>query len=97
MGGGWNVSSEGSRWGYDRGENCSVGGSGRAEDGNCGRWLSCDGGGWLKGDERLLDSDNCFSSSKVFKQSRGNEFLVHVDYMLELSKDRVWKFGMGSL
>jgi hypothetical protein len=52
-------------------------------------------GGWLERVQKLLNKDDCFSSAKVFKQSKSNEFLVHVDYMLKLSKDNLLEFGMG--
>ena len=78
-------------------EGCSIGGGGRHEDSYCWRWLGCGSGRWLERIERLLNRDDRFSSGKVFKQSRGNKFLVHVDYMLELSKDRLLELGMGIL
>ncbi len=71
-----------------------TGGDRWREGSYCGRWLSCDGGRWLERGERLLNRDNCFSSGEVFKQSRGNEFLVHIDYMLEYSKDHLLEFGI---
>ena len=90
-------SGEGERWGDGWVESCSVGSDRWHKDGYCWRWLGCGGGRRLERIERLLYRDDRFSSSKVFKQSRGNKFLVHVDYMLELSKDRLLELGMGIL
>jgi hypothetical protein len=78
-------------------ESCSIGSGRWHKDSYCWRWLGCGGGRWLERIERLLYRDYRFSSGKVFKQSRGNKFLVHVDYMLELSKDRLLELGMGIL